>query len=252
MNQTNTDKPLPTLDAGEVSRFGQIAAEWWDAGGKFRMLHRIGPARIQYLRDQMVRHLKPEAAGLKVLKGLTILDVGCGGGLIAEPLARLGAHVTGLDPSAETITAARMHADEEGLSIDYRVGQVEDLVAEGKSFDVVVCLEVVEHVPDVAAFLDICARLVRPGGLMLLSTLNRTMKSYALAIIGAEYVLRWVPAGTHRWDRFVTPDELSCHMTTAGLEPAGFEGMVYDPWRDVWRLDADTDVNYLAAAIRKA
>jgi 2-polyprenyl-6-hydroxyphenyl methylase/3-demethylubiquinone-9 3-methyltransferase len=237
-----------TLDPGEVARFGRIAAEWWDADGKFRMLHRIGPARLAFLRDRTVRHFGLTATGVRVLSGLSVLDIGCGGGLVAEPLARLGARVTGLDPSHETVGAARAHATAQGLEIDYRVGRVEDLAASGAEFDAVTCLEVVEHVPDVAAFLAVVARVVRPGGLLLLSTLNRTVKSYALAIVGAEYVLRWLPAGTHQWDRFVTPAELARHTGNAGLVWAGAEGLVYNPLRDEWRLSPDTDVNYLATA----
>ena len=239
-----------TLDTGEVARFGRIAAEWWDQSGKFRMLHRIGPARLRFLRGRMTAQFGARAEGLRVLQGLTVLDIGCGGGLVCEPMARLGAKVTGLDPSQETISAARTHAEAQGLDIDYRVGRVEELAAAGASFDAVLCLEVVEHVPDVAAFLTTCARLVRPGGLVLLSTLNRTLKSYALAIVGAEYVLRWLPTGTHQWDRFVTPEELSGYLRSSGLQPAGFEGMIYDVLRDEWRLDPDLSVNYLAAAIR--
>ena len=253
--QTNTSA---TLDESEVRQFGRIAAEWWDADGKFRMLHRIGPARLQYLRDRMTRHFPPATgiggvvSGVKVLSGLSVLDIGCGGGLICEPLARLGAVVTGLDPAEENIAAAQSHAAAQGLSIAYRAARIEDLVAEGATFDSVLCLEVVEHVPDVGQFLATAARLVRPGGLMLVSTLNRTLKSWALAIFGAEYVLRWVPAGTHQWDRFVTPDELARHLSAAGLEPAGFEGMVYDPLRDEWRLASDTGINYFAAAAKPA
>lgn len=241
-----------TLDESEVRQFGRIAAEWWDPHGKFRMLHRIAPARLQYLRDQIVRHFPPSTSGVKVLSGLTVLDIGCGGGLVSEPLARLGAHVTGIDPSPENIAAAGAHASGQGLPISYRAARVEDLAAEGATFDVVLCLEVVEHVPDVAAFLATCASLVRPGGLMLVSTLNRTLRSWALAIVGAEYVLRWLPAGTHQWDRFVRPQELSRHLQAAGLEPAGFEGMIYDPLRDEWRLASDTAINYFAAAAKPA
>jgi 2-polyprenyl-6-hydroxyphenyl methylase/3-demethylubiquinone-9 3-methyltransferase len=178
--------------------------------------------------------------------------VGCGGGLIAEPLTRLGARVTGLDPAAETIEAARRHAAGQGLAIDYRAGRIEDLAAEGATFDAVVCLEVVEHVPDPAAFLKTAAALVRPGGLMLLSTINRTMKAYLLAIIGAEYVLRWLPVGTHQWDRFVTPDELARYLQAAGLGRTALKGLVYNPLSDVWSLADDTDVNYLASATKPA
>jgi 2-polyprenyl-6-hydroxyphenyl methylase / 3-demethylubiquinone-9 3-methyltransferase len=239
-----------TLDPDEVDRFARLAAEWWDANGKFRALHRIGPARLAFLRDEMVRHFALAGGGLRPLAGLRVLDVGCGGGLIAEPLARLGACVAGLDPVAETIEAARRHAAGQGLDIDYRAGRVEELAAEAKTFDALVCLEVVEHVPDPAAFLAACARLVRPGGLMLLSTLNRTLKAYLLAIIGGEYILRWLPVGTHQWERFVTPDELTRHLHAAGLEAPRIQGLVYNPFADAWSVGGDTDVNYLAAAAK--
>jgi 2-polyprenyl-6-hydroxyphenyl methylase/3-demethylubiquinone-9 3-methyltransferase len=240
-----------TLDAEEVDRFGRLASEWWDQGGKFRALHRIGPARLAFLRDEMVRHFSLPPGGLRPLKGLRVLDVGCGGGLISEPLARMGAQVTGLDPSPETIEVARRHAAGQDLDIDYRAGRVEELTpAESEAFDAVVCLEVVEHVPDPAAFIAACAGLLRPGGLMLLSTLNRTLKAYLLAIVGAEYILRWLPVGTHQWDRFVTPEELARHLRAAGLGAPVIKGLVYNPIADSWSVGADTDVNYLAAAAK--
>lgn len=237
-----------TIDAAEVDRFRRLAAAWWDPTGKFRPLHQIGPVRLTFIRDEAVRHFERPAGGLKPLAGLEVLDIGCGGGLIAEPLARLGARVTGIDPGKENVAVARNHAEAHGLAIDYRQATVEEMAAEGLVFDLVVCLEVVEHVPDVGAFLAVCARLVRPGGMMVLSTINRTLKSYALAIVAAEYVLGWLPSGTHQWDRFVTPDELAAHVATAGLGPARFMGYVYDPLRDTWNLSSDTGVNYLAVA----
>ena len=173
---------------------------------------------------------------MRPLERLSILDVGCGGGLVCEPLARLGAAVTGIDPATENIEAARRHAAGQDLDIDYRAARIEDLVAEGRSFDAVACLEVVEHVPDVGAFLKICAALVRPGGLMLLSTINRTTKAYLLAIVGAEYVLRWLPVGTHQWDRFVTPEELGRHLGGAGLGVPVLQGLIYSPFSDIWAL----------------
>jgi 2-polyprenyl-6-hydroxyphenyl methylase/3-demethylubiquinone-9 3-methyltransferase len=240
-----------TLDREEVDRFARLASEWWDPGGKFRALHRIGPARLTFLRDEMVRHFGLAGGGLRPLAGLRVLDVGCGGGLICEPLARLGARVAGLDPAPETIEAARRHAAGQGLDIDYRAGRVEELGAtEAGAFDAVTCLEVVEHVPDPAAFLAACAGLLRPGGLMLLSTLNRTMKAYLLAIVGAEYVLRWLPVGTHQWERFVTPDELARYLVAAGLGAPVLKGLVYNPFADAWSLGGDTDVNYMAAAAK--
>jgi len=254
MRQAPQANPSGTLDAQEIDRFARLSGEWWDPRGKFRALHRIGPARLSFLRDEMVRHFGREAGagGLRPLKGLSVLDVGCGGGLIAEPLARMGARVTGLDPAVANIEAARRHAAGQGLDIDYRAGRVEELAAGGLAFDAVVCLEVVEHVPDPGAFLAACAALVRPQGLLMLSTLNRTLKAYLLAIIGGEYVLRWLPVGTHRWERFITPDELTGYLRAAGLEAPTIRGLVYNPLADVWSLGADTDVNYLAAASKPA
>ena len=240
-----------TLDAAEVDRFNRLAGEWWDPHGNFRPLHKLGPARLEFIRDTIAAELRPKSAsGLRVLEGITLLDIGCGGGLVSEPLARLGAKVTGIDPAADTIAAAQAHAAAQGLTINYRAARAEDLAAAKQSFDVVLCLEVVEHVPDVAAFLGVAASLVRPGGLMILSTINRTLKSYALAIIGAEYVLRWLPVGTHQWGRFVTPDELARHVRSIALDPLPPCGMVFNPLADSWSLSADTDVNYLMAARR--
>jgi 2-polyprenyl-6-hydroxyphenyl methylase/3-demethylubiquinone-9 3-methyltransferase len=237
-----------TLDPAEIERFARLAADWWDTGGKFRTLHLIGPARMTFLRDQLLHHFGRPPGGLRPLNGLSILDIGCGGGLVCEPLARLGASVTGIDPAPENIEAARRHAETQQLTVSYRAARVEDLAAEGCTFDAVSCLEVVEHVPDVGAFLKTCAGLVRPGGLMLLSTINRTVKAYLLAIVGAEYVLRWLPMGTHQWERFVTPDELARHLGAAGLGAPTFQGLAYNPLADAWSLSADTDVNYFAAA----
>jgi 2-polyprenyl-6-hydroxyphenyl methylase/3-demethylubiquinone-9 3-methyltransferase len=248
--QTPSKPPAATLDPGERDRFAALASEWWDPGGKFRALHRIGPARLTFLRDELTRHFGKQRGNLRPLEGLSLLDVGCGGGLVCEPLARLAAAVTGLDPALENVEAARRHAKGQGLTIDYQAGRVEDLAARGVSYDGVVCLEVVEHVPDVGAFLAACAGLVRPGGLLLLSTINRTLKAYALAIIGAEYVLGWLPVGTHRWDRFVTPEELANHLKAAGLGEPVLKGLIYNPLADQWSLGADTDVNYLAAAAK--
>lgn len=240
----------PTLDPEEVAQFGRQADAWWDPDGQFRPLHKISPARLRFIRDRVMKHFGRSDEGLRCLAGWSFLDIGCGGGLVSEPLARLGGRVTAIDPAPENIAAARVHAVGQGLTIDYRAVRAEELVAEAMTFDVVVCLEVVEHVPDVGAFLGVVGQLVRPGGLLILSTLNRTLKAYALAIIGAEYVLRWVPVGTHQWERFVTPDELARYVREAGLGTPVFEGMVYSPLTDLWSLSADTDVNYLAAAAR--
>ena len=249
-NPPSATQQTRTFDPAEVDRFRRIASEWWDPKGKFAPLHKIGPARLQFVRDQIARHFNRPGASLRPLTGLTVLDIGCGGGLISEPLCRMGAGVTGIDPGLENVEAARRHASEQGLVLDYRMTTVEALAATATQFDAVLCLEVIEHVPDPAAFLAVCACLVRPGGLMLVSTINRTVKAYFLAILGAEYVLRWLPVGTHQWERFVTPDELARHLAAAGLGAAYAQGMVYDPLADRWSLSPDTDVNYLVAAAK--
>ena len=235
-----------TLDPSEVDRFSRIAAEWWDPNGKFRPLHQLGPARMEFIRDAIVDGLRltPAPGALRQLENIQILDIGCGGGLVAEPLARLGANVTGVDPSTETIAAASAHAAAQNLTIDYRAVRAEDVASTGKTFDVVTCLEVVEHVPDRDAFLAVAISLVRPGGLLILSTINRTVKSYALAIIGAEFILRWLPIGTHQWQRFVTPDELRQSVERSGLTAEPPRGVVYNPLTGNWSLSGDVDVNY--------
>ncbi len=250
MTSPSASPMADTLDPGEVDRFARLAGAWWDPDGEFRPLHKIGPARLAFLRDRLARHFSLPEQGLRPLAALRILDIGCGGGLISEPLARLGASVTGIDPASENIAAARQHAEPQGLDINYRSCRAEDLVEAGETFDAVVCLEVVEHVPDPGAFIATCTQLVRPGGLLILSTINRTLKAFALAIVGAEYVLRWLPAGTHQWDRFVTPDEMARYCGSAGLQPPAFEGLVYSPFSDRWTLGSDIDVNYMAAAAK--
>lgn len=250
MIEPNMNAQTENLDHAEVARFRAIAEEWWSPHGKFRPLHQIGPARLQFVRDELVRHFAIIPGGMKPLSGLRVLDIGCGGGLISEPLYRMGAAVTGIDPGPENIAIARTHAEPQGLAIDYRATTAEDLVRAGELFDAVVCLEVVEHVPDVGAFLKTCAALVRPGGMMVFSTINRSLRSYALAIVAAEYVLGWLPRGTHQWDRFVTPDELAQYLAACGLPPPRFEGIVYNPLRDAWSLSSDIGVNYLASVAK--
>jgi 2-polyprenyl-6-hydroxyphenyl methylase/3-demethylubiquinone-9 3-methyltransferase len=241
-----------SVDPAEVARFSAIAAQWWDPNGKFAVLHRFNPVRIAWIRDQTTALLQREPVSLKPLAGLRLLDVGCGGGLLSEPMARLGADVVAIDPSEKNIRTAMTHAAEHDLPIDYRATTAEALAAAGERFDVVLAMEVVEHVADVKLFLSRCAEMVKPGGLMVAATLNRTLKSFAMAIVGAEYVLGWLPRGTHQWDRFVTPAELSAALTGAGLRLTEEMGVVYNPLADVWRLSRDTSVNYMMVATRPA
>jgi 2-polyprenyl-6-hydroxyphenyl methylase / 3-demethylubiquinone-9 3-methyltransferase len=239
-----------SVDPGEADRFAALAGQWWDQAGPFRPLHRLNPLRIAYVRDRLVAHFNLDAADPAPLAGLRLLDIGCGGGLLAEPLTRLGAKVTGIDVTAENIEAARLHAAEGGLAIDYRLTTVEALSASRVRFDSVLAMEVVEHVADLGVFIEASATLLAPAGLMIVATLNRTLKSLLLAKIGAEYVLGWLPRGTHDWARFVKPSELAARLRPAGLRVTRLDGAVYDPLQDAWRLAADIDVNYFATATR--
>ncbi|MBN9496047.1 MAG: bifunctional 2-polyprenyl-6-hydroxyphenol methylase/3-demethylubiquinol 3-O-methyltransferase UbiG [Alphaproteobacteria bacterium] len=229
-----------------------MADEWWDPAGKFRPLHKFNPVRLGYIRDRLARHFGRDPLGAKPLDGLRILDIGCGGGLVAEPLARMGAAMTAIDASAKNIGIASNHAARMGLAIDYRHTTAEDLVAAGESFDAVLSLEVVEHVADPKEFLASCGALVRPGGAMVVATLNRTPKAFLLAIVGAEYVLRWLPKGTHEWAKFVKPAEMCEGLRAAGLETTDLTGVTYNPLLDTWRLARDMDVNYMGFAIKGA
>jgi 2-polyprenyl-6-hydroxyphenyl methylase/3-demethylubiquinone-9 3-methyltransferase len=234
-----------SVDPHEVERFSRMAARWWDPRGPMAALHKFNPVRVGYIRDQAAAHFDRDAKKLGCLKGLRMLDIGCGAGILSEPLARLGAEMVGADPAEENIEAARAHAEDGGLAIDYRATTAEDLAAAGEQFDIVLAMEVVEHVTNVKAFVATCASMVKPGGLMIAATLNRTLKSFALAIVGAEYVLRWVPRGTHQWDKFVTPDELERAFERGGLDVTAERGVVYNPLADRWQLASDMDVNYM-------
>ncbi len=242
-------RELPsTIDPEEIARFSAMAAEWWDPDGKFRPLHHFNPVRLGYLRDRLCRQFDRDPKQMRPLQGLSVLDVGCGGGLISEPMARMGATVTGVDASERNIGTARAHAAESGLAIEYLPLPVEELARDNRSFDVVVALEIVEHVADLELFTQSCTALARPGGLLVLATLNRTPKSWLFAIAGAEYVLRWLPRGTHSWDRFVRPSELASALERGGASVQDITGVTFDPLRDEWRLGRDVAVNYLMVA----
>jgi 2-polyprenyl-6-hydroxyphenyl methylase / 3-demethylubiquinone-9 3-methyltransferase len=244
-------QPSSTVDAADLARFERLGAQWWDLSGPMQALHKINPVRLGYLREQIAGHFTlPSSDPAAALAGLRILDIGCGGGILSEPLARLGASVTGIDPAPGNIAIAQSHAGKAGLVIDYRAVTAESLAASGEQFDVVLAMEVVEHVTNMPAFVKTAGALVRPGGLLGLSTINRTLKSFALAIVGAEYVLGWVAKGTHQWEKFVTPDELQEAVEAAGLRVRDETGMTYNPLRGVWALASDTGVNYFMTAVR--
>jgi 2-polyprenyl-6-hydroxyphenyl methylase/3-demethylubiquinone-9 3-methyltransferase len=237
-----------SVDPAEVARFGALADQWWDPNGRFRPLHRFNPVRLAYIRERLIRHFARDAASLTPFSGLSLLDIGCGGGLVAEPMARLGAAVVGIDASAENIEVARVHATRAGLAIDYRHATAEALVAAGARFDAILNLEVVEHVPALEPFIAACGALLAPGGAMIVATLNRTPKAWALAIVGAAYVLGWLPRGTHRWSRFVRPAELAAALRHGGLELGEMTGVSYDPLAREWSLSRDLAVNYMVFA----
>ncbi|HVX92037.1 MAG TPA: bifunctional 2-polyprenyl-6-hydroxyphenol methylase/3-demethylubiquinol 3-O-methyltransferase UbiG [Xanthobacteraceae bacterium] len=239
-----------TVDEAEVARFSRLAAEWWDPRGGMAMLHKFNPVRLGYIRDEACRHFDRDPKRIDCLSGLRMLDIGCGGGILSEPLARLGASMVGADPSESNIEAARLHAAQSGLAIDYRATTAEDLAEAGEQFDVVLAMEVVEHVADLTLFVRLAAGMVKPGGLMVAATLNRTLKSFALAIVGAEYVLRWLPRGTHQWEKFVTPNELEIAIERGGLRVTDEQGVIYNLFADRWQLSRDMDVNYMLLAER--
>ncbi len=247
-NQPSVSAPSAmSVDPEEVAKFSKLSAEWWDPAGKMAPLHRINPLRLAYIRDAACRKFDRNPRSLSCLSELRILDIGCGAGLLCEPFARLGAQVIGIDPSVSNIAAAKMHADKSHVSVDYRCTTVEEMDTRER-FDVVLAMEVVEHVVDVGAFLARCAQMMKPGGLMVVSTINRNWKSFGLAIVGAEYILRWLPRGTHQWEKFVTPDELGTYLARSNLEITEQSGVVYNPFADRWSLSSDMDVNYMVVA----
>jgi 2-polyprenyl-6-hydroxyphenyl methylase/3-demethylubiquinone-9 3-methyltransferase len=249
MNASATGRQS-TIDQGEVDRFSALAREWWNPTGKFKPLHKFNPVRLQYIRDKVSAHYGRDPKSPKPLAGLRFLDIGCGGGLLSEPMARMGADVIGADASETNIEVARIHAAQSGVTVDYRAVPAESLAEGGETFDVILNMEVVEHVSDVDFFIKSCASMVRPGGLMFIATINRTLKARALAIFGAEYVLRWLPKGTHQYEKLVRPEELERPLTASGMHVVDRQGVFYSPFSDSWVLSRDMDVNYMVLASR--
>ncbi|WP_374334091.1 bifunctional 2-polyprenyl-6-hydroxyphenol methylase/3-demethylubiquinol 3-O-methyltransferase UbiG [Aestuariivirga sp.] len=238
----------PSLDPSEVDKFSRMAAEWWNPKGKFGVLHVFNPVRLQFIKEQVTARLARDPLDREPFRGLRFVDIGCGGGLLTEPMSRLGASITGVDPSEKNIKTASVHAQEMGLDIDYRVGTAEDLAAEAEQFDVILNMEVIEHVADPQAFIRTCASMLKPGGLMFVATLNRTLKSFGLAIVGAEYVLGWLPKGTHQWEKFITPAELKGWLGDNGLAVKDEKGVTFSPLTRQWKVSRDMDVNYMLVA----
>jgi len=239
-----------TVDADEIGRFARQANAWWDPDGSFRMLHRINPVRLEFIRERLLAHFSCSPNALRPFMGRSLLDIGCGGGLVTESMARLGFRVTAIDASADAIEAARTHADAVGLTIDYRIAAAESLAEAGESFDAVLALEIIEHVADAEAFLASIGALIRPGGVFVGATLNRSARSFMLAIIGAEYILRWLPPGTHDWSKFLRPSEFVLGLRRNALLATRIAGIVYNPLRAEWSLSPDLAVNYIVAAAR--
>ncbi len=249
---TTTQEFSASVDEDEIAKFTAMADEWWDPEGKFKPLHRFNPVRLTFLKREICRHFELPETKERPLEGLRVLDIGCGGGLLTEPMARLGADITGADASEKNISVAKAHADPQGLDIDYRAVTAETLVEEGQQFEVILNMEVIEHVLDPQSFLTTCAALLKPGGIMSLATLNRTLKSFGLAIVGAEHVLRWLPPGTHDWQKFLSPRELADLIRGAGLEPGEAIGISYNPFSGNWSETRDTSVNYMMLAEKPA
>jgi 2-polyprenyl-6-hydroxyphenyl methylase / 3-demethylubiquinone-9 3-methyltransferase len=245
---TTHARPGSTVDDAEIERFSALATEWWDPRGKMAVLHKFNPVRLGFIKEAACRRFGRDAKRLDALAGLRVLDIGCGGGILSEPLARLGADVVGADPAKANIEAARLHAAEAGVAVDYRATTAEELADAGERFDVVLAMEVVEHVADLGLFIKRSAEMVKPGGLMVVATLNRTIKSFAFAIVGAEYLLRWLPRGTHQWDKFVTPNELEAVLERHGLRTTDETGVIYNLVADRWQISTDMDVNYMVTA----
>jgi 2-polyprenyl-6-hydroxyphenyl methylase / 3-demethylubiquinone-9 3-methyltransferase len=239
-----------SADPAEIEKFAQLAAQWWDSGGAFAPLHKFNPIRLKFVRDIAAEHFGRDARSRRPFEGLSLLDLGCGGGLLAEPMARLGFRVLGCDAAEENVRAAAAHAASTRANVSYRCATPEVLAGEGAVFDVVLTMEIVEHVTDVGAFLGLCSRLVRPGGLIFVATINRTLKSLMLAKIAAEYVLRWLPPGTHDWNRFIEPARLGQLAAERGLKVRCIQGLAFDPFAWGWHLSRDTGVNYILVAER--
>ena len=254
-SQTTADRAThgvtSTIDPSELAKFTAMAADWWNPDGQFKPLHKFNPTRLAYIRDKLCGKFDRDPNTAKPLTGLRLLDIGCGGGLLSEPMARLGAEVVGADAAEANIKTAALHAEQQNLDIDYRAMTAEELVTQGEMFDAILNMEVIEHVADPQAFMTACSQLMKPDAIMFLATLNRTLKAFALAIVGAEYVLRWLPRGTHDWEKFITPKELDDMAAKAGLEVYSSTGVSFNPLTDKWRQTGDMSVNYMGVA-RKA
>jgi 2-polyprenyl-6-hydroxyphenyl methylase/3-demethylubiquinone-9 3-methyltransferase len=245
-----TEAAKSTIDQAEVDRFSAMAAEWWDPTGKFKPLHKFNPVRLEYIRDRACRQFGRDAKSHRPLEGLRVLDIGCGGGLLSEPVSKMGANVLGADASEKNIRIARTHAEQSGAIVDYRAVTAEALAADGEKFDIVLNMEVVEHVADVPFFIETCASMVKPGGLMFVATINRTFKAAALAIVAAENILRWLPRGTHQYEKLVRPEEIEAPLGSAGMRVTDRTGVFFNPFANQWNLSRDMDVNYMLVAER--